>query len=99
MDNRQGLSELSEKSVNLIISDPPYFEVKGEFDFVWKSFDEYLQFMEDQARLYKRVLADNGTLFVWGDKKNIAYVQVIFGNDISIYTERAKLNGKGVFDF
>jgi hypothetical protein len=59
--------------------------------------------MEDQARLYKRVLADNGTLFVWGDKKNIAYVQVIFdkyfGNDISIYTERAKLNGKGVFDF
>ena len=78
MDNRQGLSELSEKYVNLIISDPPYFEVKGEFDFVWKSFDEYLQFMEDQARLYKRVLADNGTLFVWGDKKNIAYVQVIF---------------------
>jgi site-specific DNA-methyltransferase (adenine-specific) len=78
MDNRQGLSELSEKSVNLIISDPPYFEVKGEFDFVWKSFDEYLQFMEDQARLYKRVLADNGTIYVYGDAKNIAYVQVIF---------------------
>jgi len=93
MDNRQGLSELSEKSVNLIISDPPYFEVKGEFDFVWKSFDEYLQFMEDQARLYKRVLADNGTLFVYGDRKKIAYVQVIFDKyfklENSIYLQSA----------
>jgi site-specific DNA-methyltransferase (adenine-specific) len=78
MDNRQGLSELSEKSVNLIIADPPYFEVKGEFDFVWKSFTEYLDFMEEQAKLYKRVLADNGTIYVYGDAKNIAYVQVIF---------------------
>lgn len=78
MDNRQGLSELSEKSVNLIIADPPYFEVKGEFDFVWKSFTEYLDFMEQQAQLYKRVLADNGTIYVYGDAKNIAYVQVIF---------------------
>lgn len=78
MDNRQGLSELSEKSVNLIIADPPYFEVKGEFDFVWKSFTEYLDFMEQQAQLYKRVLADNGTIYLYGDAKNIAYVQVIF---------------------
>lgn len=78
MDNRQGLLMLPEKSVNLIIADPPYFEVKGDFDFIWKSFDEYLEFMEEQAKLYKRVLADNGTLFVWGDKKRIAYIQVIF---------------------
>ena len=78
MDNRQGLLMLPEKSVNLLIADPPYFEVKGDFDFVWKSFDEYLEFMEEQAKLYKRVLAENGTLFVYGHAKKIAYVQVIF---------------------
>ena len=78
MDNRQGLALLPEKCANLIIADPPYFEVKGEFDFVWKSFQEYLDFMEEQAKLYKRILAENGTLFVWGYAKNIAYVQVIF---------------------
>lgn len=78
MDNQTGLQELPEKCANLIISDPPYFEVKGEFDFVWKDFDEYLAFMEEQAVLYKRILSDNGTLFVWGHAKRIAYVQIIF---------------------
>lgn len=78
IDNREGLAKLEQKCANLIIADPPYFECKGEFDFVWKSFDEYLAFMEEQAKLYKRVLADNGTLFVYGHAKRIAYVQVIF---------------------
>jgi len=78
MDNREGLIMLPEKCANLIIADPPYFEIKGEFDFVWKSFDEYLEFMEHQAQLYKRILADNGSLFIYGDRKNIAYIQIIF---------------------
>ena len=78
MNNQEGLALLPEKSANLIIADPPYFEVKGDFDFVYNSFDEYLNFMEEQARLYKRILADNGTLFVYGHAKKIAYVQVIF---------------------
>lgn len=78
LDNRQGLTALPSKCANLIISDPPYFEIKGEFDFVWSSFDEYLEFIEGQARLYKHILADNGTLFIWGYSKHIAYIQVIF---------------------
>lgn len=78
MDNRQGIPQLPEKSVNLIIADPPYFEVKGDFDFIYKDFDDYLNFMEEQAVLYKRVLTDNGSLFVYGHAKKIAYVQCIF---------------------
>ncbi len=34
---------LQAKSVQLIIADPPYFEVKGDFDFTWSSFEAYLQ--------------------------------------------------------
>lgn len=78
MDNQEGIARLTDKSVNLIIADPPYYKIKGDFDFEFKDFQEYLNFMEEQAKLYKRVLADNGSLFVYGDAKNIAYVQVIF---------------------
>ncbi len=78
LDNREGLALLPDKCAALIIADPPYFEVKGDFDFVWSSFDEYLEFMEGQARLYKRILAQNGTLFVYGHAKRIAYIQVVF---------------------
>lgn len=69
---------LPDKSVSLIIADPPYFEVKGEFDFIWKTFNDYLKDVEKWAIECKRLLKDNGTLFWWGDKKKIAYSQVIF---------------------
>ena len=68
---------LPDKCANLIIADPPYFEVKGEFDFIWGSFEEYLQDVEKWAIECKRILADNGTLFWWGDAKKIAYSQIV----------------------
>lgn len=78
IDNREGMAMLPDKCANLIIADPPYYEVKGDFDFVWESFDHYLKFMEEQAQHYKRILAENGTLFIYGHAKRIAYVQIIF---------------------
>lgn len=71
-------NDLPDKSVNLIIADFPYFEVKGEFDFIWNSFDEFLAWVELCAKEFKRLLKDNGTLFVYGHAKKIAYKQVIF---------------------
>jgi len=71
-------NRLPDKCAKLIISDPPYFEVKGDFDFIWKSFDDYLKDVEKWAIECKRLLADNGTLFWYGHAKNIAYAQVIF---------------------
>lgn len=68
---------LPDKSVHLIIADPPYFEVKGDFDFVWKSFPDYLTDVEKWAIECKRLLADNGTLFWYGHAKKIAYSQII----------------------
>ena len=70
-------NNLPDKCANLIIADPPYFEVKGAFDFVWNSFEDYLKDVEKWAIECKRILADNGTLFWWGDKKKIAYSQII----------------------
>ena len=69
---------LPDKCANLIIADPPYFEVKGDFDFVWDSFEDYLKDVEKWAIECKRILADNGTLLWYGDAKNIAYAQIIF---------------------
>jgi DNA modification methylase len=70
-------NQLPDKSVQLIIADPPYFEVKGSFDFVWRSFDDYLIDVEKWAKECKRLLADNGTLFWWGMDRKIAYAQII----------------------
>lgn len=69
---------LPDKCANLIIADPPYFEVKGDFDFIWKSFDDYLKDVEKWAIECKRILAENGTIYWFGGSKRIAYTQVIF---------------------
>ena len=68
---------LPAKCAKLIIMDPPYFKVKGAFDFVWKTFDDYLVDVELWAIECQRVLADNGTLLWYGDRKKIAYTQII----------------------
>ena len=75
---------LPDKSVQLIIADPPYYKVKGEFDFVWKTFDDYLIDVEKWAIECKRLLAENGTLFWYGHAKNIAYAQVIFDKHFNL---------------
>jgi DNA modification methylase len=75
---------LPDKCANLIIADPPYFEVKGSFDFVWKSFDDYLKDVEKWAIECKRILADNGTLFWYGHAKRIAYAQIIFDKHFNL---------------
>ena len=72
------MKQVPDKYFEVIYIDPPYFEVKGEFDFIWKSFDDYLQWIETLAVEFKRILANNGSLFIWGHAKKIAYTQVIF---------------------
>jgi site-specific DNA-methyltransferase (adenine-specific) len=96
-------NNLPDKSVQLIIADPPYFEVKGEFDFKWKSFNDYLIDVEKWAVECKRLLADNGTLFWYGHAKKIAYAQIIFDkyfnleNNIAIEFNRQTKKGVELF--
>lgn len=71
-------NNLPDKSAQLIIADPPYYKTKGDFDFIWKTFDDYLADVEKWAIECKRILSDNGTLFWYGGNKNIAYAQIIF---------------------
>lgn len=78
------LYDLPEKSQHLIIVDPPYFEVKGGFDFIWPSFDAYLSDVRRWATGVKRAMADNGTLLWWGHAKKIAYTQIILDEFFSL---------------
>ncbi len=77
-------NELPDKSVQLIIADPPYYKVKGDFDFIWNSFEDYLKDVEKWAIECKRLLADNGTLFWYGHAKRIAYAQIIFDKHFNL---------------
>ena len=90
-------NNLPDKCANLIIADPPYFEVKGDFDFVWDSFDDYLKDVEKWAIECKRILKETGTMYWFGDSKKIAYSQTIidkhFGLVNNLVWEKAEKDG------
>ena len=77
-------NDLPDGCADLIIADPPYFEVKGDFDYIWPSFNDYLEDVKKWAVECKRLLADNGTLLWYGDDKRIAYAQVIFDEHLNL---------------
>lgn len=72
------MQTLESNCVDLIIADPPYFRIKGDFDFVWKDEQEYLNWCRKWLLESKRILKDNGTLILWGGvgKKQITFARL-----------------------
>lgn len=60
-------NSLKDNSIDLIIADPPYFEICGDFDFgKFKDVKEYLKWSKKWLLESKRVLKNSGTLILWG---------------------------------
>ncbi|HDR9189337.1 TPA: site-specific DNA-methyltransferase [Burkholderia vietnamiensis] len=58
---------MGDESVDLVIADPPYFQVCGDFDFgVFKNRSEYLAWCREWLLECKRVLKPTGSLILWG---------------------------------
>lgn len=68
---------LPDHCADLIIADPPYYRVKGDFDSVWGSFGDYLKDVERWMQELARLLSYNGTLVWFGSWRSIAYCQTI----------------------
>lgn len=74
MDNNKIIHEdciaymktLPDKCIDLIIADPPYFQICGEFDYIWKNVDEYIAWCKIWIEEACRVLKDNGSFYLWG---------------------------------
>jgi site-specific DNA-methyltransferase (adenine-specific) len=70
--------EIEDNSIDLIIADPPYFQIKGDFDFIWNSQKEYLKWTKKWLLEANRVLKENGTMILWGGvgKKTLTFARV-----------------------
>lgn len=72
------LSSLPDESVDMVLTDPPYFigfdGGKG-WDKQWKSEQEYLDWCEKWTHECVRVLKDNRMLIVWGTLKTDTFLK------------------------
>ena len=71
------LKKLPDNSVDLVLTDPPYFigfdGGKG-WDSQWKSDREYIQWCIEWTKECVRVLKDERMLVVWGTLKTEAFL-------------------------
>ncbi len=70
------LKTLDDNSVDLVLTDPPYFEiVKNEWDNQWKNEEEYLSWCKEWTEECVRVLKPNKCLYVWGTTKTDTFLK------------------------
>ena len=65
-DCREVLKQIPSETVDLIIADPPYYRMKGAFDFVFQDHKEYLLWCESWVRECYRILKPTGAFYCWG---------------------------------
>ena len=76
-DCMEFMPTIPDKFFDFIFIDPPYFRVKGKFDFKL-SYQEWILLHENLAKECYRILADNGSIILWGHARKIAYQQIQF---------------------
>lgn len=70
------LQKIPSGSVDLVIADPPYYHMKGEFDFVFQSVSEYLEWSLLWVQECYRILKPTGAFYCWGSGQMIDKLSV-----------------------
>ena len=58
------MKTLPNECVDLIIADPPYFNIKGDFDFIWTDVNEYISWCKKWCTECYRILKNNGSFYI-----------------------------------
>jgi len=70
------LSEMEDNSVDLVVTDPPYFQiVKNDWDNQWASEDEYIEWCTQWTKECARVLKPSGCFYIWGTTKTDTFLR------------------------
>lgn len=88
-DCRVYLESVAANTFDLIIADPPYFQIRGEFDFAWRDVDEYVVWSRGWISECHRVLKDTGSFYLWG--------KIGFGKGFPLFKIADWMESSGLF--
>lgn len=86
----EAIKKIPDHSVSLILTDPPYHSTKkkniiGDTSFLKDG--EYISWMKEYAREWKRILKYNGSIFCFCSSSMSAQLQVMFSEFFNILSE------------
>lgn len=83
MDAIEFLKMLPDKSVDLVIADPPYYRTKGPFDFSFDTEEAYLSWCREWAGECCRILKDTGAFYCWSISSMLDRLSIQVFSDFS----------------
>lgn len=86
-DSLELMRLIPDKSISLILTDPPYHATKKKNiygDTQFKEDQHYLEWMKEYSKEWHRILKSNGSLFCYCDSSMSARLEVIFSEDFNI---------------
>ena len=90
------LPTLEAGSVDLIVTDPPYFQVKDEpWDRQWETAEGFLEWLDRVLVEFARILKPNGSLYLFASPKMAARVEVLIGQRFNVLNRICWAKGGG----
>lgn len=89
-DSLNLLKSIPDNTISLILTDPPYHSTKKDNiygDTAFKEDDHYLDWMEQYAKEWKRVLKPNGSLYCFCSPAMVAGLENRFSNYFNILSQ------------
>jgi len=79
------MADIPDNSVDLILTDPPYFKVKNEaWDKQWDRPDQFLAWLDTILEQFQRILKPNGSLYLFASPKMSARVEVLIARRMNV---------------
>ena len=79
------LPELPDNSVDMVLTDPPYFKVKGDaWDNQWDKPAEFLAWLDRVLAEFARIMKPNGSLYLFASPQMGARVECLVGGRFEV---------------
>lgn len=76
---------IPEGSVDLILTDPPYFKVKGDsWDNQWSKPDAFLKWLDRVLSQFQRVLKPNGSIYMFASPQMATRVETLMATRFNV---------------
>jgi adenine-specific DNA-methyltransferase len=91
------LPMIPDNSVDLVLTDPPYFKVKGDaWDNQWDKPAEFLAWLDRVVEQFARVLKPNGSLYLFASPQMAARVEVLMSERLNVLNHIAWRKDGGI---
>lgn len=92
------MAAMPENSVDLIVSDPPYFGVKADdWDNQWPNVEAYLSWIDEMLHQMWRILKPQGSIYIFSGHKYASDIELLMRNRFNVLNHITWAKPSGIF--